>query len=82
MTNVALDVGYLKTSYGSIRLLAYNGTDRSSPGRSPTGSRYERYVLSAPGITRFPVEPIGEEDAGFAIDNVEYSSGSPPTDPR
>jgi lysophospholipase L1-like esterase len=67
----SLDVGYIDTP-NSVRVFAYGTRGQLLGGVSPQRTGVVRLTVSFPGTASFQVRAIGDEPAGFAIDNLLF----------
>lgn len=77
--NLALEVGFIDDP-GSTRVVV-DRADGSEAVLTADEFGFNRLEEPGGGITGFQVESIGEEEAGWTIDNLEYTIPAPPPPP-
>lgn len=75
---LAMDVGYINNP-GSVTLTITTTTGSETLTADEEG--FDHLETEASNITGFVVEAISYEEAGFEIDNVSFTPGSPPAPP-
>ena len=69
VNSFALDVGYLNNA-GSVAVSYYDTNGQFLGYQKTFDLGIQRFIIGHPGIGGFRVQAVGQEDAGFAIDNL------------
>lgn len=77
--NLAMDVGYINEP-GSTQLVV-DHADSSASDLVAEEYGFNHLIEAGGGISGFQLEPVGEEPAGFELDNLEYAIPAPPPPP-
>ena len=71
VSSFALDVGYLNNA-GSVAVSFYDTSGQFLGYQKTFDLGIQRFIIGHPGIGGFRVQAVGQEDAGFAIDNLTW----------